>query len=485
MAYLRERGNQLAIVHGERDPETGKVSQRILFTLYSKAEALEALGRREGTSAEQFRLLLERQHPDIKFNWKDIRKGMLKHLDLLPDLYEYRAVRLRGRFRKDLCAFTRQLILADPQDLASAAQLIQEHRHELEYLADLIHWRLKLREQEQNEWNVDNVFYWRFALHGCEVPPDAEEDAAGFYERGEYERGEAVFRLLIDCFDGYAEGYNYLGLIALQQNRLDEAIAHFEKTIELGRRLFPERIKKKDYWSDHSTRPYMRGLRNLTLTLNQAGRYDEALALCARLEQECGDDITVLSFHSAIYLNTGRWQLAADAALRLHRLYASESLTAGFALFELGRPAEAFAFFLHGALNHPRAARMLIRVKLGTPKTHQEKEDYNRGVEFCRQLRGFLTGQSRSSRRFFERLVRDPRVAPLLSEIEAAVERRYEQQSTGEREAVDRINRMRTAEFAREKAGEFADLIEKNRQLWNRSSSRCSTNPVRVATQEG
>ena len=131
-------------------------------------------------------------------------------------------------------------------------------------------------------------------------------------------------------------------------------------------------------------------------------------------------------------------------------------------MFELGRPAEAFAFFLHGAVNHPRAARMLIRVKLGTPKTHQEREDYNRGVELCGQLRGFLTGQSRSSRRFIERLVRDPGVAALLSEIEAAVERRQKQQPTGEREAVDRINRMRTAEFAREKAGEFADLIEKN-----------------------
>jgi hypothetical protein len=105
---------------------------------------------------------------------------------------------------------------------------------------------------------------------------------------------------------------------------------------------------------------------------------------------------------------------------------------------------------------------MLIRVKLGPPKTHQEREDYNRGVELCGQLRGFLTGQSRSSRRFFERLVRDPGVAALLSEIEAAVERRQKQQPTGEREAVDRINRMRTAEFAREKAGEFADLIEKN-----------------------
>jgi hypothetical protein len=35
MAYVRRRGNQLAIVQGEREPGTGKVQQRILFTLYN------------------------------------------------------------------------------------------------------------------------------------------------------------------------------------------------------------------------------------------------------------------------------------------------------------------------------------------------------------------------------------------------------------------------------------------------------------------
>jgi len=55
-------------------------------------------------------------------------------------------------------------MLADPQDFVAAGNLIQEHRVELEYLADLIQWRLKLREQEHNQWNLDNPFYWRFTL---------------------------------------------------------------------------------------------------------------------------------------------------------------------------------------------------------------------------------------------------------------------------------------------------------------------------------
>ena len=245
MAYARRHGNQLAIVHGERDPETGKVQQRVLFTLYSKAEALRALGRREAGGAFHFENLLEHSHPGIRFDWAKIWQGIRANMDHLPDLYEYRELRLLHGFHQGLFAFSRQLILADPQNSVSAARLIEEHRHELEYLADLIQWRLKLCQQETTEWNRDDPFYWNLAFRRNEVPPETMEQVAGLYERGEYERADAVCRLLIACFPTYADGHNYLGLIALEQDKLDEAIAHFEKTIEVGRRLFPKRLGLK------------------------------------------------------------------------------------------------------------------------------------------------------------------------------------------------------------------------------------------------
>ena len=85
---------------------------------------------------------------------------------------------------------------------------------------------------------------------------DIEEGAAGFYKRGEYDRAAAAFRLLVECFDRYSEGYNYLGLIALDQGQLEEATRYFEKTAEVGRRLFPKRMPKKRFWTELSTRPY-------------------------------------------------------------------------------------------------------------------------------------------------------------------------------------------------------------------------------------
>ena len=191
-------------------------------------------------------------------------------------------------------------MLTDPQDLATSARVIQEHRYELEYLANLITWRVKLRGHEQREGTAGDEFCWQYALRGWghDVPPEIEEDAVGFYDSGDHERAAPIFQLLVDCFDRYAEGHNYLGLIALARSDFAAAIARFEKTIELGRRLFPAQIGKKRYWADHDTRPFMRGLRNLTIALVEAGRFDEALKVCDRLEHECGD-IESASWHRA------------------------------------------------------------------------------------------------------------------------------------------------------------------------------------------
>ncbi len=75
MAYVRKRGRQLARVHGQRNPDTQKVEQPILFMLYSKSEAREAIGKQgKGEGAYRFNGLLERRCPDIRFDRKKIRK---------------------------------------------------------------------------------------------------------------------------------------------------------------------------------------------------------------------------------------------------------------------------------------------------------------------------------------------------------------------------------------------------------------------------
>ncbi len=466
MAYVRVRGNQLAIVHGAREAGTGKVQQQILFTIYSKPEALALRGSGKDGIDHRFRAFWTQKYPDIKVDWKKIARALAESSGVLPDHYDYGPERLHRRFREDLCGFARQLMLTDPQDLATSAQVIKDHRAELEYLAELIAWRLKLRDHEQSEWTADDEFGWRFALRGWgrDVPPEIEEEAVGHYDRGDHDRAAAIFGLLIDCFDGYADGHNYLGLIALHRNDFPAAITAFEKTIELGRKLFPARISKKRYWSDHDTRPYMRGLRNLTLALVEAGRFDDARSICDRLERECGDNESASWHRATIGLNTGDWAAASTSAsggegsteLALD-LDAARAFLAAFADYELGRFDRVLATFLRAALQFPRAARMLCdkAMPMRAPNTYDEAQDHNTGVSLSRALHVYRRTRSRRATQFFRALVRDPRVVRLLDAVIALREVRSKERGRG---AFDRLHVMQSREFAVAQVKQLGDL---------------------------
>ncbi len=459
MAYVRARGRQVLIVHGERAPGSGKVAQRILFTIYSKAEAQEALDDLAGDhDGGRLGDLLSSAHPTLTFNWKRIARDVRKLRDVLPDDYDVRQERVRQNFRGGLYDFARQLMVADPQDLQTSAELIQEHRRELSFLSELIAWRTSQAKQETNESSADTRFYWRFERAARQVPLDMEEWAADLWEKRDLDRAETAFRVMVTCFDDYAEGHNYLGLIALEREHVADAVASFERTVELGRRLIPARMARRDWWSDHRTRPYMRGLGNLALALNRSGRWDEALAVCDRLEKECDGRITAMAHRSSVYLNTGRWAEAAGAARHLEHIDPDCGFLAALAHFETGRRREALAAFVHAALHSPRAARMLVATPTRrAPGSRQEVLDHNAGVETRRDLHAYLRDRRRPALRFFADVMERKSVVSLLAEMEQVVERRGTERGT--REAFDRMTLMHGIEFARERAQALADEL--------------------------
>jgi tetratricopeptide (TPR) repeat protein len=449
MAYVRRRGNQLAIVRGARSPETKKVEQEILFTLYSKAEALAVLGKDADGDAFRFQSFVERAHPDVRFDWKAISRAIAENLEVLPETYDYRSTRLQADFRRDLLAFARQVVLTDPLGSTAARQVLEEHRQSLEYLRELIDRRLAAPAQVESEWTADNAFFWKFASRLSDVPGDVEENAADLYGRQDYRRAAAAFRVLTEAFPDYAEGHNYLGLIALDQGRAEEAVAHFERTIEVGRRLLPRRVPRSGWWSDHRTRPYMRGLRNLALALVQAKRYDEALAICDRLATECDDRITASAHRASAYLDIGRWREALESALFIHQISPGDSLLAAFAAFELGREPDARALFLHAALNKPRMVGGLLGARFARPRDRDEAVDHNDGVLLVRTLDDFLRKRRPASRRFFAGLWAHPMVKDLREES-AVVTARWQADRRGQdRAAFDRMQELRSWEFAK------------------------------------
>jgi tetratricopeptide (TPR) repeat protein len=350
--------------------------------------------------------------------------------------------------------FVRELVLSDPSLYPAAHQVLTTLKPELEALDDLIRWRLEMPLDHPK--SGDDTFHWRFLLAGDDVTPDLEEHVDGFWERRELGKADAAARLLVGAFPKYADGHNLLGLVALERGRAEEAVPHFEKTVEIGRRLFPGRIARSSYWTNLDTRPYMRGLRNLALALARVGRYADALAVAERLEKECGDEVTAMSDRASIYLNLGRWEEARAAALGLRKLNPAEAFIAAFALAEEGKWVEALENFLQGALHHPDAAPVLAGMPPRQPRNYDEQEDLDLARNDLATLKGYRDRQSPAARRFFERVIAHPRVRDLLRELKKVREERHEVHHKGDRKPYERMTEMQTPEFARAKAAELA-----------------------------
>lgn len=466
MAYVRNHGNQLAIVHGERDPKTRNVRQRVLFTICSKPEAEAALRQERATLTR----MLEDRYPRIHFDWSSIHAGIEKRLDALPKTYSYRPGEALGHFRADLCALTRQLGLADPQSMLSAAQVIQEHRVELEYVRDLIDWRLSTCEQEGNDWNGDNAFFWRRRLQREDAPPEVLEQLADLLARGELDRVEALARLFIDSYECFADGHNHLGLVAQERGEFLQAVQHFRRAMEEGRKLFPKRLPREDYWLDIDTRPYMRGQRNLAVALMKLRRFDEALEICERMERVCGDSSAAGTFRAHIHLNIGLYDEALRAAESMVEFWPEHAYIAAFASLEQGDRDGALRWFLHGALTRPRTGRLLLGMNSRSPKGYEQLSDHNTGIDELGFLAPYLERLDLSSRALFKAILAAPTTRALLSEANDVIERRRTQHLTEDREAFDRMMELHSRTFAWQAADAVRKEVQSSRGWLARSS---------------
>ena len=449
MAYVRQKANQLLIVHGERDWETGKVQQHVLFTLYSKAEALEAIGRTSGKRDWQFRKLLENQYPDIRFDWDKLSRQIHERMGNLPDLWDYGTNRLRRGFRKSIVDFARHLLLADPQTLTSSKALLQEYAHELEYIQELIELRLKTMSMPSSEFDEDTTFYWRYLMQGRSMPGDEEECIEGMWQKGETEKAETLFRLMIECFDDYAEGHNYLGLMALDRGDSEEALACFQRTMELGEKQFPKRLPKKSYWRDYRTRPFMRGVFNSIRAMLRLGRFPDALELADALEERCGDKGMANHYRAKVYLNKGEWQDALDCAQQGRG--GGEAFMAAIAAHELRQDEEALVFYLQGALHRPRTARMLAHKEVGPLKQPGDYDEHNLAVALFNDLAWYFDTQD-SSDTLFHKMLDFARIRDLLDEVETLEATGRTGDETSRRRARARREQMQTKNFARVEA---------------------------------
>lgn len=455
--YVRKHGNQVAIVHGERD-STGTVQQRVLFSLYSRPEAEAAIGLRQTDPPLSFQGLVESRHEGIRFDWKKLGAAIAELKDELPEQYDYPSAGVGELLRGGLVAATKGLLAADPQSMDSAAEALKQHRQELLLVRQLIDDRLLLLEKVRpNPFSRDNEFGWRTRLAGKGVPAEVWERLEGMQSRGERERVQAFAGLLVEAWPEFAEGYNTLGRAALDREEYDAALAWFARALDVGRTLFPKRIPKSRWWTDIETRPYIRAMRNTALALAWAGRHAEVLPWCDRLASECYDDDAAAVSRAAACLNLKRWKEALEAASSVAAQWPEDDLVAAFAAFELGEHEEALARWLHAAIQRPRATMMMFGSDARTePQELEEVQDHNAGVYLLRSLGTYL--KRKPPQRFFGTIAASREVASLIREHEAAV-KAWRENRGSDRTAFDRMTEMRTLRFARERAADLLHLL--------------------------
>ncbi|MFW7378406.1 MAG: hypothetical protein ACOH5I_06350 [Oligoflexus sp.] len=238
------------------------------------------------------------------------------------------------------------------------------------------------------------------------IDPQVEYLAEELFRSKNFASAEAAFHLLCNSFPNYAEGYNYLGLIYLKRSLPMEAVASFRKAVEVGRKLFPKRLAKSQYWLDLRTRPYIRGLSNLCLSLIRAGLYEEALDCCDLLEKECQETARASYYRSCIYLNLREWQCAEIAAVANSE--ALEHVLIAFAQFEQGKFQTARVNFIYALSNHPFAVLELMAERGLQRSSFFEEEDFEQGRESALNIAHYLARHSRKSRDFFKKIMANP-----------------------------------------------------------------------------
>jgi tetratricopeptide (TPR) repeat protein len=448
MPYVRKHGSQIAIVHGERDPETSQVQQRVLFTLYSRPEADAALGLRPTQPPLAFRGLVERDEPRLRFDWKRLDARIAELRDELPERYDYPSTGGTADLRAGMVSFLKALGAADPQQLAPAAQALRDQRRELLLLRELIDRRLRLCDQEESEWSRDNEFGW-LSRGRRGVPIDLLEQLDGYQERGQDDEVEALAGMLVEAWPGFADGHNALGDVKLDRGDHDAALACFGRAVEVGRRALPKRVAASRWWSDHATRPMMRGLMNSARALLRAGRPDDALPCCDRLEQECHDPGSAALFRGRALLALERWDEALENADR-----AGDGCVAALADYERGDLDSALARWLREAVVGPRTTAMLCGLPSPEPRDSDSARDHNAGVELTHQLHGYL--RPRPALRFMRKVSEADETRLLVGRYQAAVRAWRD----GDREGYDTMMEMRDPSYARRFVPSMGYLIE-------------------------
>ena len=167
-----------------------------------------------------------------------------------------------------------------------------------------------------------------------------------FYKSGMFEEAEREFRRSVDLRPGDDVGEFYLGLLAIRQNRFEDAVHSLRLAVQ----------RAPDHGAIHA---------NLAYALERLGRFDEARVAHARAAHLLPDDPTVQLTGAVLAIHRGDIT-AADAMLRASAARANGKPRsaawfhyAGLCAAYLGDLDRAAAILSEGAKLHAHAAVLI------------------------------------------------------------------------------------------------------------------------------
>lgn len=178
------------------------------------------------------------------------------------------------------------------------------------------------------------------------------------FEENDLDRAEALIREAVEGGAQYADLYHTLGLVCSRQNRLEDAVAWFEKSLAVNP-------------------AYTEALLSLSITLNEMGRYEEAREAYRRADASVtpagepgkgnlfrGKIANLHAELGELYLALGQYEDAVREyrqSLRVAPDYPDLRVRLAIALREAGKPEEALEEAGQVLSTHPGNVSALIQ----------------------------------------------------------------------------------------------------------------------------
>ena len=192
---------------------------------------------------------------------------------------------------------------------------------------------------------------------------DTLDQGLDLLEQGDEEEAGRYFFKSIEMDPTYADGYNHLANIAWRKGDWKQAEGLYGKALEFAEPEIKD-APKGGFWGILETRPYMRALHGLGLTVWKQGRLEEAIGIFKQmLKLNPNDNQGVRYLMGPLYHQMGHLEEATkwyerngDDPHNLHNY--------GLALIQRNKLEKAAKILIFAIFNNPYIAPMLLSDKL-------------------------------------------------------------------------------------------------------------------------